>query len=329
MRIKKIITESLSEGKVFLKKELGENAIILSTRNIKNNETGKNQLEIVAAIDEKAPVANQNLPVHQKKPEAINSSEINRLIETISFPYLEYLSPELKSSYISLKKIGFDDRFIGSILREISSKSLPTVNLEEIINLIVSKIRTENLFKKKISRKVYGFVGSAGVGKTSTLLKFAALHSLMNSSNILVVGADNYNFGANEILLAYCKVLGLAFEKAGSEDELKRIIDEKKDYDLILIDFDSQSIVSNSNIENILLLSANANRNFIERQLRKYSSSYVAFTGVEEKFEIQSIIDLIIERNLTFCFYSHGQKIPDDLEIADIDGLKKMIVDNG
>ena len=53
MRIKKIIAENLNEGKVLIKKELGEDAIILSTRNIKNSETGKDTIEIVAAIDEK------------------------------------------------------------------------------------------------------------------------------------------------------------------------------------------------------------------------------------------------------------------------------------
>lgn len=329
MRIKKIIAESLNEGKLLLKKELGDNAIILSTRNIKNSKTGKEQIEIVAATDENTSLSKRSELITKDKSTSENTSEVSAIIESINFPLLGYLSPELKEHYKNLKRIGFDDKFIGTLIRDIYSKSNLNISLEEIINLIVSKVRTENLFTKKISRKVYGFIGSAGVGKTTTLLKFATLHNLMNSSNILVVGADNYKFGANETLSAYCKVLALNFEKVQTIEELNRLIDDRKNYDLILVDFDSQSIISNSNIENILLLPVNANRSFIEEQLKKYSSSYIAFTGLDEKYDIQTIIDLIIDKNLALCFYSNGTKIPDDLEIADVDGIKKMIINNG
>lgn len=329
MRIKKIIANSLSEGKVLIKKELGEDAIILSTRNIKNTDTGKESLEIVAAIDEKTnlPQSNELIAKHQN-PE-ISSEIINRLIETISYPYLEYLSPELRKNYKYFKDLGFEDNFIGSLLREVSSKVTTSISTEDLLNLIIAKVKTENLFTKKISRKLYGFIGPDGVGKTSSLLKFATVHKLMNASNILIVGADNYNFGANEKLAAYCKVLDLNFIKAGTELELKNIIENKKNYDLILIDFDSKSTIINSNIENILLLPINGNRTHIERQLKKYSGSYVAFTGLDEPFEIQRIIDLLIDRNLTFCFYTNGSKIPDDLELADSNGIKKMMINNG
>lgn len=329
MRIKKIIANSLSEGKVLLKKELGDDAIILSTRNIKNIESGKESLEIVAAIDEKTTQLQTKDLVSKHQASDFNSSSINRLIEIISYPFLEYLSPDLKENYKYLKELGFEEQFIGSLLREISSKVTTSITKEDLLNLIISKVKTENLFTKKLSRKIYGFIGSDGVGKTSALLKFATVHKLMNASNILIVGADNYNFGANEKLKAYCKVLDLNFERLSSEIDLKNIIENKKHFDLILIDFDSKSKIYNSNIENILLLPINANRKFIENQLNKYSSSFVAFTGLDEQFDIQSIIDLVIEKNLKFCFYTNGSKIPDDIELADSNGIKKMIINNG
>lgn len=53
MKIKKYIEKSFNEGKKKIIAELGDDAVILSTRNIKNPEDGSETVEIVAAIDEK------------------------------------------------------------------------------------------------------------------------------------------------------------------------------------------------------------------------------------------------------------------------------------
>lgn len=329
MRIKKIIAENLSEGKVLIIKELGEDAVILSTRNIKNIETGKDSIEIVAAIDEKV----KDQPIIESKSrlktQEVDNSKLNKLIESINYPFLDYLDKNLTEKYKYLKNLGFDEIFIGPTLQSLSKSNNNDISESDLLNSIISQIKIENLFQKKISRKVYGFVGPSGVGKSSTLLKFAVVHKLMNSSNVLVIGANNHNFGANDLLAAYCKMLDLNYEKAGSEEELNRLIDNKKAYDMILIDFDSKSKYNNTSIENILILPVNGAPNYLLDQLNKYSSSYIALSGLDEKFEIQPIIELLINKNLTLCFYTDGSNIPDDIELADLSGIKKMILSNG
>lgn len=329
MRIKKIIARNMSEGKVLLKKELGDEAVILSTRNIKNNETGKDSIEIVAAIDEKVKDQPSIEPKKRFKTDETNNENFNKLIESINFPFLEYLDKNLSEKYLYLKKLGFDETFIGPILKSISSKGSIDITKDELLNSIITRIKVENLFQKRISRKIYGFVGPSGVGKTSTLLKFAVIHKLMNSSNVLVIGANNHNFGANDLLAAYCKILNLDFEKAGSEEELNRLIESQKAYDIILVDFDSKSKYSHSLIENILILPVNGASNHLNEQLNRYSSSYIGLTGLDENYAIQPIIELLINKNLTLCFYANGSDIPDDIELADASGIKKMILNNG
>ncbi len=329
MRIKKIIAGNMSEGKVLLKKELGDEAVILSTRNIKNNETGKDSIEIVAAIDEKVKDQPSIEPKKRFKTDETNNENFNKLIESINFPFLEYLDKNLSEKYLYLKKLGFDETFIGPILKSISSKGSLDITKDELLNSIITRIKVENLFQKRISRKIYGFVGPSGVGKTSTLLKFAVIHKLMNSSNVLVIGANNHNFGANDLLAAYCKILNLDFEKAGSEEELNRLIESQKAYDIILVDFDSKSKYSHSLIENILILPVNSTSNHLNEQLNRYSSSYIGLTGLDENYAIQPIIELLINKNLTLCFYANGSDIPDDIELADASGIKKMILNNG
>lgn len=329
MRIKKIIAENLSEGKVLIKKELGEEAVILSTRNIKNSETGKDSIEIVAAIDEKVKDQPSIESKSRIKNQEVDNSSINKLIESINYPFLSYLDKNLTEKYKYLKNLGFDETFIGPALQSLSKSNNTDISESDLLNSIISQIRIENLFQKRISRKVYGFVGPSGVGKSSTLLKFAVVHKLMNSSNVLVIGANNHNFGANDLLAAYCKMLDLNYEKAGSEEELNRLIDSKKAFDMILIDFDSKSKYTNTSIENVLILPVNGAPNYLLNQLNKYRSSYIGFTGLDEKFAIQPIIELLINKNLTYCFYTDGTNIPDDIELADLSGIKKMILNNG
>ena len=329
MRIKKIVAENLSEGKVLIKKELGEDAVILSTRNLKNSETGNNSIEIVAAIDEQVQLQQKIDSKSKLNKNSYDNYNYENLINKIQFPFLGYLDKNLEIKYKYLKELGFQEDFIGPILKSISQSNNIDITEDELLNSIISRIKTENLFQKKISRKVYGFVGTSGVGKTITLLKFAVIHKIMNSSNILIIGANNHNFGANDLLAAYCKVLDLNFEKAGTEEELNRLIESKKAYDIVLIDFDSKSNLTNSSIENILILSVNSTQKHLLNQLIKYSSSYVGLTGLDEKFEIQPIIELLINKNLTLCFYTNGTNIPDDIELADRSGIKKMILGNG
>lgn len=329
MRIKKIIAENLSEGKVLIKKELGEEAVILSTRNIKNSETGKDSIEIVAAIDEKVKDQPSIESKSRLKNQEVDISSLNKLIESINYPFLRYLDKNLTEKYKYLKNLGFDETFIGPTLQSLSKSNNTDISESDLLNSIISRIKTENLFQKRISRKVYGFVGPSGVGKSSTLLKFAVVHKLMNSSNVLVIGANNHNFGANDLLAAYCKMLDLNYEKAGSEEELNRLIESKKAYDMILIDFDSKSKYTNTSIENILILPVNGAPNYLLDQLNKYRSSYIGLSGLDEKYAIQPIIELLINKNLTYCFYTDGSNIPDDIELADLSGIKKMILNNG
>lgn len=328
MRIKKISAKNLSEGKILVRQELGDEAVILSTRNVKDKVTGIDSLEIVAAIDEKiTPIPNQEKNLPNKVSQS--NHDIDEFLEAFRYPLLEYLSPKLQKSYIFLRKLGFKDKFIGSLIQELTISNKFEFTNEEILNLIVAKIKTENLFVKRISRKIYGFTGHSGVGKTSSLLKFASVHQLMHDSKILVVCADTYNYGASDLLAAYCKVLNLNFKKISTNEELDKLIDESKNYDLVLIDFDSKSNYMNSSVENILLLPTYATRNFIEKQLNKYSSSYIAFTGVDDHIEIQSIIDIIITKNLKLTFFTDGGNIPDDINQVDSSGLKKLILGNG
>lgn len=327
MRIKKISAKNLTEGKALVRRELGGDAVILSTRNLKDSVTGEDILEIVAAIDEQSTSLNSTNKLANHNS-ILENKGLDEFISQLRYPLLGLLNPNLKKIYIELRNIGFEDSFITTLISEQTQNNNYNLTTDEYINLIINRLNIENLFTKKISRKIYGFVGPEGSGKTSSLLKFASMHQLMHSSKILVINADTYNFGSDDLLAAYCKLLNLNFKKVTTKEELDKIIDESKNFDLILIDYDSKSNYINNLIENILILPVYGNKRFLENQLAIYSNSYIALTGIDKNKDIQLIVDLLISKNLKLCFFTEGSKIPDDINLVDINDLKKLIYSN-
>ena len=84
--------------------------------------------------------------------------------------------------------------------------------------------------------QVAAFVGTTGVGKTTTIAKLAALQVSRHKKRVALVTLDNYGIAAMEQLKTYARILGVPLETAVNIAELKRVIKKFKDKDLIFID---------------------------------------------------------------------------------------------
>nr|HPI20615.1 hypothetical protein [Candidatus Kapabacteria bacterium] len=75
MKIKKFIATTLQEGKALVLKELGDDAVILSSRNVKKPGSSQEFVEIVAAIDETPSNSPQKSILLKQKELAARNSE--------------------------------------------------------------------------------------------------------------------------------------------------------------------------------------------------------------------------------------------------------------
>lgn len=330
MRIKKITAKNLAEGKQLVKDKLGEDAVILSTRTVKDEQNKTEKLEIVAAIDNKNK-PNDNIVAKQSEITSNNkidnnNSKIDLLLSRITYPLLEFLDNNSQSVYKQLIDIGYDDLFALDIVKELSRNINSKLELDEAINLIASKIAFTNLLEKKLSQQVFSFVGSAGSGKTTMLLKYATIHKIMHSSKILVINTNNYNFGDKDILEIQCKSLGFDYNSISSSEELSEVIKKSKGYDLVLIDTYSENKTVTNKSENILILPTVYDKKYIDNCLKYYNFSYICFSFTDKNLTIQSIIDLVLNTDKPLTFYSTGGDIPDDFEVFDKSTLMKFLV---
>ncbi len=84
-------------------------------------------------------------------------------------------------------------------------------------------------------RRLVGFVGPTGAGKTTTIAKVAA-QALLHRRRVALITTDTWRVGATQHLARYGEIMGLATYVAENEDELLDAVDHARAADLVLID---------------------------------------------------------------------------------------------
>ncbi len=201
MRIKKFVGRSFKEALETVKRELGSDAIILSSKSVRSGPFGmlnKEAVEVTVALDE-------NDSVSPDASEAALSSDMGDLLKEIKglreeVCYLkETLRPivpalrigkDKKGLFNLLVRQGVDIQF-AMILLERSQETLDSLK-----NSIKGDIKVQGLSPAEESGLI--FLGPPGVGKTTTFSKVAHLFaSKRKPFNLISLDADRIGSVAN------------------------------------------------------------------------------------------------------------------------------------
>lgn len=175
-------------------------------------------------------------------------------------------------------------------------------------------------------------VGPTGVGKSSTIAKLAALYKMKERANVLVVSMDNHRIAASDQMRVFCKIIGVPFAAVSSPEEIAKIVAEKRDLELVLIDtagvspknpaqIDALSQLKNSGlpVDFHLCLSITDKESQMDAAIRAFSViglNSIAFSKLDESWSFGEIYNLTRKWGLPLSFFAIGQDIPDDLERA-------------
>ncbi|MBI5325368.1 MAG: hypothetical protein HZB41_08890 [Ignavibacteriae bacterium] len=283
MRIKKFISKNLKEGKAKILQELGEDAVILSTRTIQKTEGGIEAIEIVAAIDDsplktfKKP-AKKNSTKFSDIPFAskyatergenkfmrataqiydelnVLKSMVSDISESVKYIHSNVLPDIFKDIYVCLRKSELSEEFSLKIASELSSRgniSNFTEALSEARILATEHIIIKEPAKRENKRIISAFIGPTGSGKTTSLIKLALVSKLLLKSNVLVISADANKVGGAEQLQTLASVSSIPFLSVNTHLELKNIIEQEQSRDFIFIDTAGASPNDNEGIEKI------------------------------------------------------------------------------
>lgn len=281
MAVKSYKAKSIQEAIKRLKKDLGPDAIILSTKRLPGNVRDpycSNMFEVTAApsnsltdielnignrieknqesegLSTKNYIARDDCRLNSGndwdsiKSELLSIKDMLFLInQTGNLPESFYMHPESLNLYARLVKAGISKWRIQTFIEKISSVSdIQGLDSGEIckrlINEILSSLSVLNPFKYEGQKKqLAAFIGPTGVGKTTTIAKLAAGLSLKEKKKVGIISIDSYRIGALEQLKTYAAIMGLPCLPAFSKKDLEIAVRQMQNKDVILIDTAGQS----------------------------------------------------------------------------------------
>ncbi|MDB5729308.1 MAG: flhF, partial [Noviherbaspirillum sp.] len=180
---------------------------------------------------------------------------------------------------------------------------------------------------------VFALVGPTGVGKTTTTAKLAARCVMRHgASKLALITTDGYRIGAFEQLRIYGKILGVMVHSVKDEADLRIALEELKGKHTVLIDTvgvgqrdkmvaEQVAMLSGAQtpVKRLLCLSATSTGETLNEVVRSYIGGGLAgciMTKLDEAATIGNVLDVVIRRKLNLFYIANGQRVPEDLHIA-------------
>jgi flagellar biosynthesis protein FlhF len=179
---------------------------------------------------------------------------------------------------------------------------------------------------------VYALVGPTGVGKTTTVAKIAARATVkFGPDSVALVTTDSYRIGAHDQLRIYGKILNVQVHATKDETDLQLTLADLADRHLVLIDTVGMGqrdkrvteqvamLAGEGNVQRLLLLAANAQGTTLEDVVQRYKGDGLSgciYSKIDEAISIGNGLDIMIRHKLPLHYVTNGQRVPEDLHLA-------------
>lgn len=382
MRVKRFVANSMQEAITRVKADFGKDAVILHTRKIRRGGLwgwlGRTKVEVIAAADGKAggkpvkaaavasPVAVKSkgigpLPPNARPGPAVTESgtaheliQVRRELEEIrrALAADEQRFPGDSAALGRWRERLIEEEVHPDLVRELLATVRAQANtdqlnedewLEKTLRVEIARgIVTADPWQVAESAKVQCLVGPTGVGKTTTIAKLAANYSLLGGKKVALVTADTYRIAAVEQLKTYAEIIGVPLDVVFTPQELKAAIEQRSDYDMILVDTAGRSQKHKMQMQELrafmdvlkdpqvhLVLSATTKMrdmlDIIER-FGQLSIGYLIMTKLDETTAFGSLYNACRLTGKPLSYVTNGQSVPDDIEVADGERIADMIL---
>lgn len=352
MKVKKYQAQNRSSAMRRIKRELGSEAVILQSRDIKKGGFlglfKKSYVEIIAALDEEIPEKRQpqvERPINQAsfvEPPVSETHIMKELKELkIMMNHTSTLntdfSPLYDYAYQYLIRQEVDERIAKRWIENITSAFSETeTTLDDIEQVLLQKIEQEiNEARQESSsspKKIIQFVGPTGVGKTTTLAKMATNFVLEKNKTIAFITLDTYRIAAVEQLKTYATILNVPVEVAYSLEDYQRALQKYAHYDAVFVDTAGRNYrevtymnelkqfisIEKEQVTTYLTLALTTKQEDITDIYHHFQAlpiENVIFTKLDETYAYGSIVNLMLQEKKHIPFITNGQEVPDDVFI--------------
>jgi flagellar biosynthesis protein FlhF len=240
----------------------------------------------------------------------------------------------------------FEKLILGGVAPEIAAdictraqKDLPSLKLKNH-SLVEGWVARQILETTKIvdlneamKEKVQIFVGAAGTGKTTTLVKMASHLVVRQNKKVAILSADTFKVGASDQMRIYAQILNVPFSVIRNTSDWYHIMNYMNSVDYILVDYPGLSLRNAEEGMNLkrlmppatlkarvhLVLSTLAKDQDVTELGRRYAAmdyQDVIFTGLDESVQHGTIYNFMKRFDVPLHSFGIGSRVPEDFEFA-------------
>ncbi|WP_017429026.1 flagellar biosynthesis protein FlhF [Vreelandella jeotgali] len=198
---------------------------------------------------------------------------------------------------------------------------------------------------------IVALVGPTGVGKTTTTAKLAARFVMRHGTRpVALVTTDSFRIGAHEQLRIYARLLDIPMYALDAEQPIDDLLHRLQGKQWVIVDTVGMSQRDQRVIEQIahlqdghsrvrmaLLLNAASQPETLEEVVLRYRQAARAagaglddgiITKQDEAGRLGPVLDIVMRHGMRVLFGSHGQRVPEDMAVADASELMSQALDS-
>ncbi len=338
MMIRKFTGCSFKEALEQVKQELGEHAMILSSRSMKSAGFGllqKPMVEVTAAVDDRG----------DDESGRSSSADMEELIRELRGMREEmgYLKETLSSLMPGLRVGGNKKGLFNLLIRHGVDPQFAVVLLErtdETVESLKSAIAQDVKVQgfSAPDERGFLFLGAPGVGKTTTLSKVAHLLRVKHK-RLSIISLDSERIGSFAHMKELSQELGCDLKVTKKVSDLPRMIYRDIERGPVLVDTpgynyrellgDIADVFSSGfPLTRCLLMDAAMNAQAVERIWQNINTGLIdtiGFTKLDIAAQYGSLYNLSLLSGRPVSFITNGPSVPDDIRMPSPDFVAGLI----
>jgi len=327
MSVRVFVAANAREGLARVRKELGDDAVVLSTR------PHPQGVELLASA-----YGDLAVPAVSEAPDTASSSrilaELSRLRGLLQNQLAGFAWGTARRRdpvRVALMQTLFAAGFGSSLARTLAARLPRGLDAEAaqrwLRQVLIRNLPVQGRGADLLARGGrYALVGSTGSGKTTTLAKLAARGvEAHGAAQVALVAADAYRIGAAAQLTVYADLLGVSLHVAEDQARLARLLPELAANKLVLIDTagfapsdprtrEAQALDA-LGVRRLAVIAANQQGAAIEQAMLRFGEGATAciLTKLDEAPQPGAALDSVIRHRLPLAYIAGGQRVPEDL----------------
>lgn len=354
MKITKFEGATMREALSKVKAELGDQAVVVSTRQIRRGLLGT-AYEIAAAIDDDdlddgprprhgggpvGPTTPAPVPAALRQSalggasaaptSSLSEADVERLVAPVR--------AELRTLRALVRAAG-DQRMPGELRTELAAlrRSIEELSARDssgggpgVPPPPLAELARDARLTASSDGAVVMLVGPTGVGKTTAIAKIAARAALVEDRRVAIVTLDSYRVGGVDQIRTFADLIGVPLSVVDDPRTLAATLEGLADYDLVLIDTAGRSPLDQPALDELeravrplrhvevhLAIAAGTAPAMVDELHRRYAGlglRRLLWTKIDEVSAAPELIRAGHRLELPVTWVTTGQAVPEDIE---------------